>query len=111
MTFRPVAATALRNAVQSLITGAVQATEHPHLVADSIEVDQLTPEHGAEVGLRVFLYHPQPGQFEQWAEVIGSHHRGDPKPTSRDGEVRRTAVGRVGASLVEVTCVSVGGPQ
>ncbi|MFD3455794.1 hypothetical protein ACFWVC_26900 [Streptomyces sp. NPDC058691] len=93
----------LRQVLQPMIAGAVLATSHPALTADSIEVDRI--EDG--VGLRVFLYHSAPGQFEQWASAIGAPDLGAPRQTSRANEMSRQATGRIGTTPVEVTCVTL----
>lgn len=89
----------LRKALQPLIAGAVLASAHPGLEADSIEINHDT------AGLRVFLYHPAPGVFEQWANAIDAPRLGVAKPTSRKGETSCQITGRVGTTPVEVTCV------
>lgn len=100
----------LRQALQPMIAGAVLATSHPGLTADSIEIDHVDACTGNDgddgVGLRVFLYHPVPGVFEQWAEAIGARALGTSRLTSRTGEMSRHVTGRVGATPVEVTCVT-----
>ncbi|WP_127356481.1 hypothetical protein [Actinacidiphila soli] len=106
----------LRQALQPMIAGAVLAASHPALTADSIEIDHVDADDGETgVGLRVFLYHPAPGLFEQWADAIGAASVGAPRQTSRLGEISRHAIGRVGHTPVEVTCVTAtgdtGGPK
>ncbi|REE61468.1 hypothetical protein BX257_4047 [Streptomyces sp. 3212.3] len=91
----------LRKALKPLIAGAVLASAHPGLEADSIEIDHDTS------GLRVFLYHPAPGVLEQWANAIEAPRLGVATPTSRKGETSRHITGRVGTTPVEVTCVSL----
>lgn len=110
MTTRPATPRVLRHVLQPMIAGAVLAAARPHLTANSIEIDHIDPGHGGEeAGLRVFLYQPEPGLFEQWADAIGATHSPAPQPTSRPGEFRRTVTGRVGHTLVEVTCVAAAG--
>jgi hypothetical protein len=99
----------LRQALQPMIAGAVLATSHPALTADSIEIDHVDADTDDGVGLRVFLYHPAPGLFEQWARAIGAPSVGAPRQTSRLGEMSRHAIGRVGHTPVEVTCVTAAG--
>ncbi|MFH8771985.1 hypothetical protein [Streptomyces sp. NPDC017958] len=100
----------MRQALQPMIAGAVLASTHPGLTADSIEVDHLGVATGDDpLGLRVFLYHPGDDVFEQWVEAIGATEFGAPRPTSRPGELSHTATGRIGTTLVEVTCVRLRG--
>lgn len=71
----------LRQALQPMIAGVVLASAHPGLAADSIEVDHLGVATGDDpLGLRVFLYHPGDGLFEQWAKAIGATEFGAPGP-------------------------------
>jgi len=96
--------------LQPVIAGAVLASSHPGLAADSIEVDHIGVSTGDEpLGLRVFLYHPGAGVFEQWAKAIGATEYGVPRLTSRPGELSHTVAGRVGHTPVEVTCLSLRG--
>jgi hypothetical protein len=90
-----------------MIAGAVLASSHPGLAADSIEIDHLGVATGNDpLGLRVFLYHPGDGVFEQWAKAVDATDFGVPRPTSRPGELSHTATGRIGHTLIEINCVS-----
>ncbi|WP_324787157.1 hypothetical protein [Streptomyces sp. H51] len=97
----------MQQALQPLIAGAVLASIHPALAADSIEIDHLGVATGDDpLGLRVILYHPDDGAFAQWANAIEATEFGTPRPTSRPGELSYTALGRVGTTPFEVNCVS-----
>ncbi|MET9412150.1 hypothetical protein ABZX90_41510 [Streptomyces sp. NPDC002935] len=96
----------LRQSLQPMIAGAVLASSHPGLTADSIEIDHLGVATGDDpLGLRVFLYYPGDGVFQQWVHAIGATEFGAPRPTSRPGELSHTATGHVGHTPVEVTCL------
>ncbi|MCT9003508.1 hypothetical protein [Streptomyces rhizosphaerihabitans] len=106
----PTTARPLRQALQPMIAGAILASTYPGLAADGIEVDHLGIATGdAPLGLRVFLYHPGGDVYEQWARAIDVTDFGTPRPTSRPGELSHTMTGRIGATPVEVTCVSLHG--
>ncbi|MEU6424059.1 hypothetical protein [Streptomyces spiralis] len=106
----PTTARPLRQVLQPMIAGAVLASSHPGLTADSIEVDHLGVATGDDpLGLRVFLYHPSADVFEQWAEAIQATEYSAPTTTSRPGELSHTATGRIGNTPIEVTCVSLRG--
>lgn len=100
----------LRHALRPMVAGAVLASSHPGLAANSIEIDHIDANSGEDgLGLRVFLYHPAPGLFEQWAKAIDARDVSVPSPTSRKGEAQRTATGHVDGTLVEVACVTSDG--
>ncbi|MFJ3248432.1 hypothetical protein [Streptomyces sp. NPDC086782] len=100
----------LRQSLQPMITGAVLASLHPGLTAHSIEIDHIGVATGDDpLGLRVFLYHPGDDVFDQWAKAIEATDFGEPRPTSRPGEMCHTITGRVGHITVGVTCVSLRG--
>ncbi|MFB7442882.1 hypothetical protein ACFC01_32015 [Streptomyces mirabilis] len=106
----PTTARPMRQALQPMIAGAVLASAHPGLAADSIEVDHLGIATGDDpLGLRVFLYHPGNDVYEQWARAIDATDFGAPRPTSRPGELSHSMTGRIGATPVEVNCVSLRG--
>ncbi|MFJ1529695.1 hypothetical protein ACIOFV_14920 [Streptomyces mirabilis] len=100
----------LRQSLQPMIAGAVLASSHPSLAADSIEIDHLGVATGDDpLGLRVFLYHPGDGVFAQWVHAIGATEFSTPRPTSRPGELSHTATGHVGHTPIEVTCLMLRG--
>ncbi|MFF3516142.1 hypothetical protein [Streptomyces sp. NPDC002573] len=106
----PATARPLRQAIAPMIAGAVLASSHPGLPANSIEIDHISVATGDDpLGLRVLLYHPGAGVFEQWVKAIGATDFSTPKPTSRPGELSHTAIGRIDHTPIEVTCLSLRG--